>query len=82
MSELIDKLKIMKNATHLEVESYLLEYSTKKVKGELEEAGVDWREVDEADLNDLVEDELSKNKSFAKGVFGGAGMILLLNLLG
>lgn len=82
MSELIDKLKTMKNATRQEVEKYLLDYSTKKVKGELEEAGVDWREVDEADFNDLVEDELAKNKTFAKGVFGGAGMILLLNLLG
>jgi len=82
MSELTNKLKTMKSASQQEIERYLVDYSTKKVKEELAEAGVDWREVDEADFNDLVADELVKNKSFAKGLLGGAGVLLFLNLLG
>lgn len=82
MSELINKLKTMKNASHQEVEGFLRDYSTSQVKKELAEAGVDWREVEEADLNELVADELAKNKSFAKGALGGAGVLFLLNFLG
>lgn len=82
MSELINKLKTMKNASQQEIEGFLQEYSTKKVKEELAEAGVDWREVDEADLKELVADEMAKNKTFAKGALGGAGLIMLLNFLG
>ena len=81
-NELVSRLKMMKNASQQEIEGYLVDYSTKKVKEELAEAGVDWREVDEADLNELVADELAKNKSFAKGVLGGAGVILFMNFLG
>ena len=82
MSELTNKLKTMKSASQQEIEKYLVDYSTKKVKEELAEAGVDWREVDEADFNELVADELVKNKSFAKGLLGGAGLLLFMNLLG
>lgn len=82
MSELTNKLKTMKSASQQEIERYLVDYSTKKVKEELAEAGVDWREVDEADFNELVADELVKNKSFAKGLLGGAGLLLFMNLLG
>lgn len=82
MGELTNKLKTMKSASQQEIENYLVDYSTKKVKEELAEAGVDWREVDEADFNELVADELAKNKSFAKGALGGAGVILFMNLLG
>lgn len=81
-NELVSRLKMMKNASQQEIEGYLVDYSTKKVKEELAEAGVDWREVDEADLKELVADELAKNKSFAKGVLGGAGVILFMNFLG
>ncbi|MBE0508196.1 MAG: hypothetical protein IBX50_16015 [Marinospirillum sp.] len=81
-NELVSRLKMMKNASQQEIEGFLQEYSTKKVKEELAEAGVDWRELDEADLNELVADELAKNKTFAKGVLGGAGLIMLLNFLG
>ena len=82
MSEFIEKLKSMKNSSQSEVERYIHDYSLKQVKQDLDEAGVDWQELDETELNELIADEMAKNKSFAKGALSGAGALFFLSFIG
>lgn len=82
MSDLIEKLKSMKNSSKTQVNNTIYDYSVKRVKQYLKEEGLDWDDLAEEDINELIADEIEKNKKFAKGVLAGSSFFLLLELLG
>jgi len=82
MNELIEKLKGMGDQSQEKIEETINSYSYNQVMKDLEDAGIEPSELSDEELNDLVVEEVNKNKSMAKGVLAGAGTIMFLEFLG
>lgn len=82
MAEWIDKIKSMKNATQEQVDAIIKEQSYKNVIKDLKEAGISESELSEEEFDQLMAEEIKKNKSFAKGAMVATGALLILELLG
>jgi TRAP-type C4-dicarboxylate transport system substrate-binding protein len=82
MESTIDKLKNLKNATQEKVDKIINEQSYQAVLKELQEDGIDVNDLTEEEFNQLLAEEIKKQKTFSKGVLVGAGALLLLELLG
>lgn len=82
MAEWIDKIKSMKNATQEQVDAIIKEQSYKNVIKDLKEAGISESELSEEEFDQLMAEEIKKNKSFAKGAMVATGALLFLELLG
>jgi tripartite-type tricarboxylate transporter receptor subunit TctC len=82
MNDLIQKLKTMKNSTQGQIDSFIKEQSYKNVVKDLKEAGIDESELSDEEFKQLLAEEISKNKTFAKGALVGAGFLMFLDLIG
>lgn len=82
MAEWIDKIKSMKNATQEQVDTIIKEQSYKNVIKDLKEAGISESELSEEEFDQLMAEEIKKNKSFAKGAMVATGALLFLEFLG
>jgi hypothetical protein len=82
MTDLIKKLKSMKNATKDDVDKVIYDYSYKNVIKDLQELDIDPSALEDEELKQLLAEEINKNRTFSKGALLGAGSILLLELLG
>ena len=82
MSDLIQELKSMKNATKEQVDSAINDYSYKQVLKDLKEAGIDVKDLSDEEFKQLLAEEVEKSKRFSKGALAGAGLIMILELLG
>ena len=82
MKSTIEKLKNLKNVTEEQVNSVIHEQTYKAVLKELEEDGINIDDLTEEEFNQLLAEEIKKQKSFAKGMMIGGSALLLLELLG
>lgn len=82
MNDMIEKLKTMKNATQEQVDKIIKEQSYKNVLKDLRDAGIEESEISDEEFSQLLAEEISKNKTFAKGALAGAGVLMFLELLG
>jgi hypothetical protein len=82
MSDLINKLKSIKNATKIEVDKVIDNYSYEQVVKDLKEAGIDRNDLSDIEFKQLLAEEVEKSRKFSKGLLVGGGAIMLLELLG
>jgi len=82
MQSTVNKLKSLKNVTEEKVNQIIKEQSYNAVLKELKEDGIDIDDLTEEEFNQLIAEEIKKQKTFSKGMMVGAGALLLLELLG
>jgi hypothetical protein len=82
MADLIEKIKSMKNATKEDVDKLIYDYSSKRVIKDLKEMDIDPEELEEEEFQQLLVEEVNKNRTFSKGALSGMGALLVLDLLG
>jgi len=82
MQSTVNKLKSLKNVTGEKVNQIIKEQSYNAVLKELKEDGIDIDDLTEEEFNQLIAEEIKKQKTFSKGMMVGAGALLLLELLG
>lgn len=82
MDNLIEKLKSLKNASSKEYHEAIQKHSHKQIIKELKEAGLSKDDISEEEFDELLQDKITQNTSFAKGAMVAGGALLFLQLLG
>jgi len=82
MQQTIDRLKNLKDITQEEVSKVMKEQAYKSVLKELKEDEISVEDLSEREFNQLLNEEIKKQKTFSKGVLVGGSALLFLELLG
>ena len=82
MNDLVNQLKEMKSATQEQYKEAIRKYAHSEVIKDLKEAGIDKDELLDAEFEELLDEQIKKSSTFAKGAMSAAGVLLFLELLG
>ncbi len=82
MQETINKLKTLKNATETQINEVIYMQSHKSVLKDLKADGIDINDLSKEEFNQILAEEIKKQKAFSKGTLAGMSALMFLELLG
>jgi len=82
LKETYNQLKDVKNSTQAQIDKTIRDNSYKSVVNELKNDGIALSDLTTEEFEQLLAEEIQKQKSFSKGAAVGAGALFLLGLLG